>query len=58
MTYPAQLVQPSSGELTWLVDETAASLLRSRAVPERGRADEANLWFGAAAVETVEDVIE
>ncbi|MGP8099559.1 MAG: 6-phosphogluconolactonase, partial [Candidatus Cybelea sp.] len=31
MTYPAQLVQPSSGELTWLVDEAAASLLRSRA---------------------------
>jgi 6-phosphogluconolactonase len=31
MTYPAQLVQPSSGELTWLVDEAAASLLRSGA---------------------------
>ncbi len=31
MTYPAQLVQPSSGELTWLVDEAAAELLRSRA---------------------------
>jgi 6-phosphogluconolactonase len=31
MTYPAQLVQPSSGELTWLVDEAAASLLRARA---------------------------
>jgi 6-phosphogluconolactonase len=31
MTYPAQLVQPSSGELTWLVDEAAASLLLSRA---------------------------
>jgi hypothetical protein len=46
MTYPAQLVQPSSGELTWLVDETAASLLRSRAVPERGRADEATFGLG------------
>jgi 6-phosphogluconolactonase len=31
LTYPAQLVQPSSGELTWLVDEAAASLLRTRA---------------------------
>ncbi len=31
MTYPAQLVQPSSGELTWLTDEAAASLLRARA---------------------------
>jgi 6-phosphogluconolactonase len=31
MTYPAQLVQPSSGDLTWLVDEAAASLLRSKA---------------------------
>jgi len=30
MTFPAQLVQPSSGELTWLVDEAAASLLVSR----------------------------
>jgi 6-phosphogluconolactonase len=30
MTYPAQVVQPSSGELTWLVDEAAASLLVSR----------------------------
>jgi 6-phosphogluconolactonase len=30
MTYPAQLVQPSSDELTWLVDEAAASLLVSR----------------------------
>ena len=29
-TYPAQLVQPSSGELTWLVDEAATNLLRSR----------------------------
>ena len=29
MTYPAQLVQPSSGELTWLVDEAAANQLRS-----------------------------
>ena len=29
-TYPAQLVQPSSGELTWLMDEAAASLLVSR----------------------------
>ncbi len=28
ITYPAQLVQPSSGELTWLVDEAAAELLR------------------------------
>jgi 6-phosphogluconolactonase len=28
ITYPAQLVQPSSGDLTWLVDEAAASLLR------------------------------
>jgi 6-phosphogluconolactonase len=31
LTCPAQLVQPSSGELTWLVDEAAASLLRTRA---------------------------
>jgi 6-phosphogluconolactonase len=31
MTYPAQLVQPSSGELTWLVDQAAANLLVSRA---------------------------
>ena len=31
ITYPAQLVQPSSGELTWLVDEAAANLLRSNA---------------------------
>lgn len=31
VTYPAQLVRPSSGELTWLVDEAAASLLRERA---------------------------
>jgi 6-phosphogluconolactonase len=31
IVYPAQLVQPSSGELTWLVDEAAASLLTSRA---------------------------
>jgi 6-phosphogluconolactonase len=31
IAYPAQLVQPSSGELTWLVDEAAASLLTSRA---------------------------
>jgi len=31
LTYPAQLVQPSSGELTWLVDEAAANLLGSRA---------------------------
>jgi 6-phosphogluconolactonase len=30
-SYPAQLVQPSSGELTWLVDEAAANLLRSTA---------------------------
>ncbi len=32
ITYPAQVVQPSSGELTWLVDDAAASLLvlRSR----------------------------
>jgi 6-phosphogluconolactonase len=30
IAYPAQLVQPSSGELTWLVDDAAASLLRSR----------------------------
>ncbi len=30
LTYPAQLVQPSSGELTWLVDDAAASLLVSR----------------------------
>ena len=45
MTYPAQLVQPSSGELTWLVDEVAASLLRSTHVV-------------AAAVEIVKDVIE
>jgi 6-phosphogluconolactonase len=29
MTYPAQLVQPRSGELTWLVDEAAAALLRA-----------------------------
>ncbi|MGA2758694.1 MAG: 6-phosphogluconolactonase [Candidatus Cybelea sp.] len=29
-TYPAQLVRPRSGELTWLVDEAAASLLVSR----------------------------
>jgi 6-phosphogluconolactonase len=29
-TYPAQLVQPSSGELTWLVDEAATNLLRFR----------------------------
>jgi 6-phosphogluconolactonase len=29
-TYPAQLVQPSSGELTWLVGEAATNLLRSR----------------------------
>ncbi len=28
ITYPAQLVQPSSDELTWLVDEGAAELLR------------------------------
>ncbi|MGA8384562.1 MAG: 6-phosphogluconolactonase [Candidatus Cybelea sp.] len=31
ITYPAQLVQPSSGELRWLVDEAAAELLRLRA---------------------------
>jgi 6-phosphogluconolactonase len=31
LTYPAQLVQPRSGELTWLVDEAAANLLRSGA---------------------------
>jgi 6-phosphogluconolactonase len=27
VTWPAQIVQPASGELTWLVDEAAASLL-------------------------------
>jgi 6-phosphogluconolactonase len=31
LTYPAQLVQPRPGELTWLVDEAAANLLRSGA---------------------------
>jgi 6-phosphogluconolactonase len=25
--YPAQIVSPASGELTWLVDEAAASML-------------------------------
>ena len=28
ITYPAQLVQPTSDELSWLVDEAAAELLR------------------------------
>jgi 6-phosphogluconolactonase len=28
VTYPAQIVRPASGSLTWLVDESAASLLR------------------------------
>jgi 6-phosphogluconolactonase len=30
VTYPAQIVDPASGQLTWLVDESAASLLRER----------------------------
>ncbi len=29
-TYPAQIVRPTSGQLTWLVDEAAASLLSER----------------------------
>ena len=30
MRYPAQIVAPASGNLTWLVDEAAASALRAR----------------------------
>lgn len=29
--YPAQIVQPASGQLTWLVDELAAGILREKA---------------------------
>jgi 6-phosphogluconolactonase len=29
--YPAQIVQPSSGQLTWLVDDLAAGMLREKA---------------------------
>jgi len=36
MACPAQLVQPSSGELTWLVDEAAANLLCSKRVWKLG----------------------
>ncbi len=32
ITFPAQVVQPSSGELTWLVDDAAASLLVLRSL--------------------------
>lgn len=29
--YPAQIIQPESGNLTWMVDEAAASLLSNKA---------------------------